>query len=84
MYVITLMDNRSKEDDKLHDINELMYVAIHEIAHVGCPEIGHTELFMNINKFLLEQAIECNIYQYKNYNLYPENYCCIQLTSNIL
>ena len=36
---------RSKEDNKIHDINELMYVAIHEIAHVGCPEIGHTPLF---------------------------------------
>ena len=36
---------RSKKDNKLHDINELMYVAIHEIAHVGCPEIGHTPLF---------------------------------------
>ena len=75
---------RSKEDDSLHDINELMYVAIHEIAHVGCPEIGHTPLFLEINKILLEQAIECNIYKYKNYNIYPENYCGIQLTSNIL
>ena len=75
---------RSKEDDSLHDINELMYVAIHEIAHVGCPEIGHTPLFLEINKILLEQAIECNVYQFKNYNLYPENYCGIQLTSNIL
>ena len=75
---------RSKEDDKIHDINELMYVAIHEIAHVGCPEIGHTPLFLEINKILLEQAIECNVYKYKNYNLYPENYCGIQLSTNII
>ena len=75
---------RSKEDDSIHDINELMYVAIHEIAHVGCPEIGHTPLFLNINKILLEQAIECNVYKYKNYNIYPENYCGIQLSTNIL
>ena len=75
---------RSKEDNKIHDINELMYVAIHEIAHVGCPEIGHTPLFLEINKILLEKAIECKIYKYKNYNLYPENYCGIQLSSNIM
>lgn len=75
---------RSKEDNQVHDINELMYVAIHEIAHVGCPEIGHTPLFKKINKVLLEYAIECNVYYYKDYNSNPENYCGITLTNNIL
>ena len=75
---------RSKEDDKLHNINELMYVAIHEIAHVGCPEIGHTPLFLKINKILLKQAIECNVYVFKDYGLFPENYCGIMLSSNII
>ena len=75
---------RSKENDKLHDINELMYVAIHEIAHVGCPEIGHTPLFLRINKILLRQGIECGVYKYKNYSQNPENYCGILLSSNIL
>ena len=75
---------RSKNDNKLHDINELMYVAIHEIAHVGCPEIGHTPLFLKINKILLKQAVECNVYVYKNYSLYPEDYCGIKLSTTIL
>lgn len=75
---------RSKESNKIHDINELMYVAIHEIAHVGCPEIGHTPLFKRINKELLKCAIECNIYSYKDYNTYPEDYCGIILSNNIL
>ena len=75
---------RSKVDNKIHDINELMYVAIHEIAHVACPEIGHTPLFLKINKLLLEHSIDIDIYKYKNYNLYPENYCGIELNNNIL
>ena len=75
---------RSKEDNKLHDVNELMYVAIHEIAHVGCPEIGHTPLFRRINKELLNYGIECNVYRYKDYNSNPEDYCGIELTNNIL
>ena len=41
---------RSKETFKIHNLNELLYVAIHEIAHIGCPEVGHTELFFKINK----------------------------------
>jgi hypothetical protein len=75
---------RCKEDNSLHNVNELMYVAIHEIAHVGCPEIGHTPLFLKINKILLKNATECNVYVYKNYSLFPEKYCGIKLSTNIL
>jgi predicted metal-dependent hydrolase len=75
---------RSKETGKLHDMNEIMYVAIHEIAHVGCPEIGHTNLFYKINEFLLEQAIKKGYYKYIDYSKDPRKYCGITLTSNIL
>jgi hypothetical protein len=75
---------RSMPDNKLHAINELMYVAIHEIAHVGCPEIGHTPLFKKINLELLKYGIECDVYRYKDYNSMPEQYCGIQLANNIL
>lgn len=75
---------RSKKDNKIHDMNELMYVALHEISHVGCPEIGHTPLFFKINKELLKLGVQCNVYKYKNYNLNPEEYCGIMLNNNIL
>ena len=75
---------RSKENGEIHDINELMYVAIHEISHVGCPEIGHTPLFKNINIELLKHAINCGVYLYKDYNINPEEYCGIELNNNIL
>lgn len=75
---------RSKKDNSIHDINELMYVAIHELAHVGCTEIGHTPLFLKINTFLLDKARDIGIYKYKNYSQFPEEYCGMTLTSNIL
>jgi len=75
---------RSKKDNKLHDINDLMYVAVHEIAHIGCPEIGHTPLFKKINKFLLERATVANLYKFENYKSTQKEYCGITLTSNIL
>ncbi len=68
---------RSKNDYKLHNINDLLYVVIHEFAHIGCPEIGHTELFYKINKYLLERAIEKKIYKYEDYNKNPREYCGI-------
>jgi predicted metal-dependent hydrolase len=75
---------RSKETNLLHDINDIMYVAIHEIAHIGCPEIGHTPLFKRINLYLLDEAIKCNIYNYDNYRKNNKEYCGIMLSSNII
>lgn len=75
---------RSKVTNQFHSINELLYVAIHEIAHIGCPEVGHTKLFYDINKFLLKQAMEYNIYNYVNYNAQPMEYCGIKLNHTIL
>lgn len=75
---------RSKVTNKLHDINDIMYVAVHEIAHIGCPEIGHTPLFKKINKFLLAKAAEARLYKFENYRKTLKEYCGITLTSNIL
>ena len=69
---------------KIHSFNELLYVAIHEIAHIGCPEIGHGSLFQSINLYLLEKAVEYNIYKYVDYEKYNKKYCGMTLTSTIL
>ena len=70
----------------VHDINELMYVAIHEIGHVMCPENGHTPLFWEINTKLLDEALECNcgIYKYKDYLSDPQDYCGIKINNTLL
>ena len=75
---------RSKFNNKLHNINDIMYVAVHEIAHIGCPEIGHTPLFKKINLFLLKRAVEKGLYKFENYRKTQKEYCGITLTSNIL
>lgn len=75
---------RSKKDSSLHDINLMMYVALHEFAHVACPEIGHTMLFKKIFKFFLEIGIKINIYEYVNYERNIEEYCGIYINQNIL
>ena len=69
---------------ELHDINELMYVAIHEVSHIGCPENGHTKLFAKINLFLLQRAVELGLYNYRDYSANPVEYCGMILTTSIL
>lgn len=73
-----------KNPGQLHDINLMMYVAIHELAHIGCHEIGHTRLFKEIFAFYLEVAIELNIYRLVNYETDPVEYCGMILTSSII
>jgi hypothetical protein len=75
---------RSKNTNEIHNINDLLYVAIHEIAHIGCPEIGHTNLFFKINLYLLNKAVEFNLYKYDNYNNNPKEYCGINLNNTLL
>jgi len=66
---------RSKKTGKIHRLNLLMFVAIHEMAHVACPEEGHTPLFGQIFMFLLGQAITAGIYKYEDFKMHPTEYC---------
>lgn len=63
---------RDENGDYYHD-NMLMFVAIHELAHVMCDEIGHTEKFERIFQELLSIATEHGIY---DPSIHPiHNYC---------
>lgn len=42
--------------------NMLTYVLLHELAHVLCDEIGHTEKFKNIFQSLLNRAEKAGLY----------------------
>jgi predicted metal-dependent hydrolase len=71
-------------DNKFVKKNVVMYVAIHELAHIMTKEVGHTPRFWENFKLLLENAIELGIYTKENYNNRPEDYCGIKITSTIL
>jgi hypothetical protein len=61
------------ENGEYYDDNMLLFVAIHELAHVLCDEIGHTDKFQSIFQDLLQQAIAIGIY---NPDIEPVyNYC---------
>ena len=76
--------HRKKNRKKLHDINTVMYVAIHELAHIACPEIGHTPLFNQIFRFLLNVGIEIKVYTHERYRETKPEYCGMTLNTNIV
>ena len=74
---------RHKNDDKsLHDHNLLMFVTIHELAHIMSKSIGHNQEFYKNFKFLLTEAVEAGIYSPVNFQNNPVNYCGVNVTNN--
>ena len=61
------------ENGDVYDLNMLMYVTLHELAHCMCKEIGHTPLFYEIFDELLDKAHDHGIY---NRNIQPLNQYC--------
>lgn len=76
--------------EKLYDINILMYVMLHELAHMcnydryGNPIEGHGSEFKNIFKFLVIEAVKIGIYQYQDYSKKPVEYCNLMINSTIV
>lgn len=75
---------RSKNTGELHDINLVMYVVLHELAHVACPEIDHTPLFKKIFVFFLKISIYLKIYKKVDYQINPHEYCGLIIRENLL
>lgn len=76
---------RSKTNkNELHDINLVMYVALHEMSHVACPEYGHTNLFKKIFAFITSVAINQGIYNKIYFRDNPLEYCGLTISDSII
>lgn len=74
---------RSKNgSNKLVDPNLLLFVALHELAHIMTNSIGHKTEFWDNFKFLLKESQENGYYQCINFSSNPQKYCGISVTSS--
>lgn len=76
---ICLRDDNTKA---FHDINDIMFVCIHELAHIINPTYGHPKSFWQYMKFLLHESVEIGIYSPVNYGKKYVKYCNTELKSN--
>lgn len=76
--------------EQLYDINLLLYVVLHELAHLcnydryGNPIIGHGEEFKAIFAFLVRESIKIGIYKYEDYRINNAEYCGVLINSSII
>lgn len=73
-----------QRDKSFVDKNIILYVAIHELAHLMTSDIGHTTTFWENFKFLLKEAIFLKIYKKVDFNDKPQDYCGIKITNSII
>lgn len=69
---------------ELHDVNLLMYVVLHEMSHIACPEYGHTELFKKIFSFLTNIAINLKLYRKIDFTNDHTEYCGMLINESIV
>jgi len=74
------------ELNQLVDINTMMFVAIHELAHIMTVSIGHTPEFWDNMRFILKEASvsNLNVYRYESYHNRPVPYCGTMITDTPL
>ena len=71
-------------DENLVDDNIIMFVALHELAHIMTVSVGHTEEFWENFRILLRVAIALKLYQNQDYASSPVNYCGTKITDTPL
>lgn len=76
------LNSGKNNSNKLIDENTLTFVALHELAHIGTLEVGHTPTYWQNFKFILENAVEADIYVPVDYKKKPVGYCGMTITDN--
>jgi hypothetical protein len=70
------------EKEELVQENIILFVALHEMSHVGTISVGHTPEFWNNFAWLLKQAEAHNIYEFTNFAAHPVEYCGVHITDS--
>jgi hypothetical protein len=72
--------HRQGGDESLVNENVMVFVALHEMAHMITDEIGHPPEFWNNFGWLLKEAESIDAYQYQDFKAHPVRYCGTQIT----
>lgn len=68
--------------EELVNENIMMFVALHEMAHMITESIGHTPDFWNNFGWLLRQAEDRGLYKPVNFKSHPALYCGVTITDS--
>lgn len=73
---------REGPDESLVNENVMMFVALHEFAHICTESIGHDSDFWNNFGWLLKEAEGMGLYRYTDFAAHPVSYCGVYITDS--
>lgn len=71
-------------NDRLMDLNTMMFVTLHEMGHLASESIGHTTEFWDNFRWILEESINIGVYIKQDFKNNHVEYCGISITSTPL
>jgi hypothetical protein len=71
---------RDGPDESLVNENTLIFVALHEMAHICTKSVGHDADFWNNFGWLLKEAEALGLYTYTDFAAHPVSYCGVHIT----
>ena len=75
---------RDKDTERFIDDNTVLFVSIHELAHIMSESTGHTKEFWDNMKYLLQEADKLGMYHAIDYSSNPVMYCGMEINSTPL
>tara|TARA_Y100000748_G_C15467680_1_gene477551 strand:+ start:1037 stop:1576 length:540 start_codon:yes stop_codon:yes gene_type:complete len=79
---IALCATKQRHDGKIIDENTLMFVVLHELAHIMTVTINHTPEFWQNFKDIIIYAKKVKIYEPKDYSVSNVTYCGMNIEHN--
>jgi len=73
---------RQGPDESLVNENVMMFVALHEFAHICTESVGHGPDFWNNFGWLLKEAEAMTLYKYTDFSAHPVSYCGVYITDS--
>jgi predicted metal-dependent hydrolase len=82
--VVCLRDKAQPPTYPLIEDNTIMFVLLHEMAHLMTASTGHTPEFWTNFRILLQDCVKLGIYTSVNYARFPTAYCGMTITDTPL
>ena len=81
--IVMCIRNKKTANQDIINLNTLMFVALHETAHLMTKSVGHHPEFWDNFRILINIAVDpkVNVYKEVDFNIYPEPYCGMTINS---
>ena len=73
---------KRNDPTKLEDSNTMIFVLLHELAHLMCVKYGHGKEFQENFAYITKKAVEQGVYRYQNFSENSSSYCGTKITND--